>query len=58
MLWRDVIGDGRYVMAMDDSPVAVATGPEQFAHRIQKVIDQLMQRLDTHWEAGYPEDRF
>lgn len=66
MLWRDVIGDGRYVMAMDDSPVAVATGLEQFVDRIQKDIDNLMQRLDTHWEArhtddgysGYSEDRF
>ena len=58
LLWRDVIGDGRYVMAMDDSPVAIGTGPDQFVRRIQKDVDNLMQRLETHWEAGYPEDRY
>jgi hypothetical protein len=58
MLFRDVIGDGRYVMAMDGSPIAEATGPKQFAARIQKDIDNLMERLDTHWEEGYPEDRY
>ncbi len=62
MLWRDVVNDGRYVMAMDDSPVAMATGPKRFAERIQTDIDNLMQRLDTHWEAGveagFSDDRY
>ncbi|MFI5780699.1 ESX secretion-associated protein EspG [Nocardia sp. NPDC051570] len=62
MLWRDVVGDGRYVMAMDDAPVAMATGPTRFAERIQADINNLMQRLDTHWEAGveggYDDDRY
>jgi hypothetical protein len=58
MLFRDVVGDGRYVMSMDDSPVAVATGRREFANRIQADLDNLMQRLDTHWEAGHPADRF
>ncbi len=57
MLFRDVIGDGRYVMAMDDAPVAEAVGPIQLAQRIQKDIDNLMQRMDTHWEAG-SDDRY
>ncbi|MFF3566702.1 ESX secretion-associated protein EspG [Nocardia jiangxiensis] len=58
LLWRDVIGDGRYVMNMDDSPVAVGIGRNAFANKIQQQIDNLMERLDTHWESGRPEDRW
>jgi hypothetical protein len=58
MMFRDIIGDGRYLMTMDDSPVAVGTSATEFVRRIQKDIDNLMDRLETHWEAGYPEDRY
>ncbi|WP_024805572.1 ESX secretion-associated protein EspG [Nocardia sp. BMG51109] len=57
-LFRDVIGDGRYVMALDDAPVAEAVGPQQLADRIQDDIDNLMLRMETHWESGYPQDRY
>ncbi|MGV9678515.1 ESX secretion-associated protein EspG [Nocardia sp. NPDC003482] len=52
MLWRDVTDDGRYVMQMNDAPVAMATSPKRFVERIQRDIDNLMQRLDTDWESG------
>jgi hypothetical protein len=58
MEWRDVVGDGRYVIVRDDAPVALATGTREFAARIQKQIDIVMDRLDTHWESGRPEDRY
>ncbi len=52
IMWRDVIGDGRYVMTMDDHPVAVGTSASAFVRRIQKDIDHLMDRVETQWEAG------
>ncbi|RDI45015.1 ESX secretion-associated protein EspG [Nocardia mexicana] len=58
LMWRDIPGDGRYVMSLDESPVAVATGPRELAVRIQRDIDQLLERLETHWESGRPEDRY
>ncbi|RDI55329.1 ESX secretion-associated protein EspG [Nocardia mexicana] len=58
LMWRDMPGDGRYVMALDGSPVAVGTSGQQLAARIQRDIDQLLRRLETHWESGRPEDRY
>jgi hypothetical protein len=58
LLWRDVTDDGRYVISLDESPIAVATGRQQLARRIQREIDYLMDRLETHWEWGRPDDRY
>ncbi|MQY19545.1 ESX secretion-associated protein EspG [Nocardia macrotermitis] len=58
MLWRDVIDDGRYLMNMDDAPVAVGISRNGLAGKLQDQIDNLMERLDTHWESGRPEDRW
>ncbi|MFD6161919.1 ESX secretion-associated protein EspG [Nocardia sp. NPDC060256] len=58
MMWRDVIGDGRYVMSLDEPPFAVGTNRRMLVERIQKDIGNLMQRLETHWESGRPEDRY
>ncbi|MFE9580006.1 ESX secretion-associated protein EspG [Nocardia sp. NPDC006044] len=58
MMWRDVADDGRYVMSLDEAPIAVATGQRQLTERIQRDIDNLMQRLETHWETGRPDDRY
>lgn len=58
MMWRDVADDGRYVMSLGEAPVAVGTSRRQLAERIQKDIDYLLQRLETHWESGLPEDRY
>ncbi|MFI6165359.1 ESX secretion-associated protein EspG [Nocardia sp. NPDC051052] len=57
-VWRDVAGDGRYVMSLDEPPFAVGTNRRMLVERIQKDIDNLMQRLETHWELGRPEDRY
>ncbi|MFI7000531.1 ESX secretion-associated protein EspG [Nocardia sp. NPDC050175] len=58
MMWRDVIDDGRYVMSLDEPPFAVGTNRRMLVERIQQDIDILMQRLETHWEPGRPEDRY
>ncbi|MFI5776857.1 ESX secretion-associated protein EspG [Nocardia sp. NPDC051570] len=58
MLWRDVAGDGRYVMSLDEPPFAVGTNRRMLIERIQTDIDTMMQRLETHWEIGRPEDRY
>ncbi|WP_405162030.1 ESX secretion-associated protein EspG [Nocardia sp. NBC_01499] len=58
LMWRDVTDDGRYVMALDGAPVAVAIGRRQLTERIQADIDNLLERLETHWETGRPEDRY
>ncbi|PXX57621.1 ESAT-6 protein secretion system EspG family protein [Nocardia tenerifensis] len=58
MMWRDVADDGRYLMSLDGAPIAVATGRRQLTERIQRDIDHLMQRLETHWEDGRVVDRY
>ncbi|WP_433193043.1 ESX secretion-associated protein EspG [Nocardia sp. CA-107356] len=58
MLWRDMPGDGRYVMSLDEAPVAVGTSRRQLAARIDRDIAQLLERLETHWESGRSEDRY
>lgn len=59
LMWRDVIGDGRYLIPMDDDVrVASATSRQQLVYRIQRHIDDLQERLETHWESGRPEDRY
>ncbi|KAA8879698.1 ESX secretion-associated protein EspG [Nocardia colli] len=58
LLWRDVADDGRYVMALDDSPVAVATSRQQLVYRIHRDIEHLLERIESHWEDGRPEDRY
>ncbi|MFI6044610.1 ESX secretion-associated protein EspG [Nocardia sp. NPDC051321] len=58
MMWRDVTGDGRYVMSLDAAPVAVATSREMLIERIEGDIRNLMRRLESHWESGRPEDRY
>ncbi|MCM6788592.1 ESX secretion-associated protein EspG [Nocardia sp. CDC159] len=57
MMWRDVVGEGRYVMTLDDSPIAVPTSRKQLIERIQTDIDNLMERIGSHWEPGLREDR-
>ncbi|QIS03419.1 hypothetical protein F5X71_14800 [Nocardia brasiliensis] len=58
LMWRDVADDGRYVMALDGAPVATGISRRGLAERIQADIDNLMERLETHWETGRPEDRY
>ncbi|MGW4773515.1 ESX secretion-associated protein EspG [Nocardia sp. NPDC004278] len=60
LLWRDVADDGRYVMAVRDgrATAAVSTGRQELVNRIHKEINDLMERLETHWEWGRPEDRY
>lgn len=58
LLWRDVADDGRYVMALDDSPVAVATSRQQLVYRIHRDIEHLLERIESHWEDGRPEDQY
>ncbi|MFI6165429.1 ESX secretion-associated protein EspG [Nocardia sp. NPDC051052] len=58
MMWRDVAGDGRYVMSLDAAPVAVASSRETLIERIEADIRNLMRRLESHWESGRPDDRY
>ncbi|KIA60108.1 ESX secretion-associated protein EspG [Nocardia vulneris] len=58
LMWRDVAGDGRYVMSLDENPVARAISRRLLAWRIQQDIDNLMERVESHWETGRPEDRY
>lgn len=58
LMWRDVAGDGRYVMSLDANPVAHAISRRLLAWRIQQDIDNLMERVESHWETGRPEDRY
>ncbi|MGF6885533.1 hypothetical protein ABIA39_003925 [Nocardia sp. GAS34] len=58
LMLRDVVGDGRYVMSRGESPIAVGTSRLQLAERIHRDINELMARLETHWEWGRPEDRY
>ncbi|WP_405162046.1 ESX secretion-associated protein EspG [Nocardia sp. NBC_01499] len=58
LMWRDVNEDGRYMWSSGDKPVAVGTSRRQLAERLQRETEHLMDRLETHWEWGRPEDRY
>ncbi|MFI6165466.1 ESX secretion-associated protein EspG [Nocardia sp. NPDC051052] len=58
LMWRDVADDGRYVWSREEAPIAVGTSRKQLVNRLQRDIDHLMERLETHWEWGRPEDRY
>ncbi|RDI43607.1 ESX secretion-associated protein EspG [Nocardia mexicana] len=48
--WRDISGDGRYVIAGDARPVACGTSAAQLTRMLDVDIEQMMRRLETHWE--------
>lgn len=50
MLWRDVPGDGRYVMPMSEHPVARGMGSEELAAWVGEQIAEIMDRLERHRE--------
>lgn len=50
MLWRDVPGDGRYVMPMSDAPVARGMGSDELAAWVAEQIADIMDRLERHRE--------
>ncbi|MFD6158128.1 ESX secretion-associated protein EspG [Nocardia sp. NPDC060256] len=58
LVWRDVTDDGRYVWSRDETPIAVGTSRRRLAERLQRETDHLMERLETHWEWGRPDDRY
>jgi hypothetical protein len=50
MVWRDLPDDGRYVIELDQAPVAIGIGDERLMLEIDDVINLMVQRLETHWE--------
>ncbi|UGT60569.1 ESX secretion-associated protein EspG [Nocardia asteroides] len=50
MLWRDVPGDGRYVMPMSSSPVARGMGTEELVVWVDEHIAEIVDRLERHRE--------
>ncbi|WP_225729913.1 MULTISPECIES: ESX secretion-associated protein EspG [unclassified Nocardia] len=52
--WRDLPGDGRYVIGADDPPVAIGTGARRLTGLIGDAIDMMMHRVESHWESEEP----
>lgn len=52
LLWRDLPDDGRYVIELDQAPFATGIGDERLAIKIDDRIAEMLQRVETHWEAG------
>ncbi|QIS08955.1 ESX secretion-associated protein EspG [Nocardia arthritidis] len=51
LVWRDLPGDGRYVIeAGSGAPVAVGVGAAELAGWLDRIIDDIMERLENHWE--------
>ncbi len=55
LIWRDMPDDGRYVIPVGDNPVAVGVSAKRFVLMIDEVIDEIVKRLETHWETGDSE---
>ncbi|MBF6349194.1 ESX secretion-associated protein EspG [Nocardia flavorosea] len=51
VLWRDLPGDGRYVIPMDHpAPVAAGSGTEEMVKWVDQQVAFVMSRLEWNWE--------
>ncbi|MEU0503997.1 ESX secretion-associated protein EspG [Nocardia sp. NPDC005998] len=50
LVWRDLPDDGRYVIELDQAPVALGIGEGRLVQKIDDLIAGMLQRLETHWE--------
>ncbi|MFG1794403.1 ESX secretion-associated protein EspG [Nocardia sp. NPDC049149] len=50
LMWRDLPGDGRYVIKVDSAPVAMGVGPDRLRDMVDEAIERILERMDTHWE--------
>ncbi|WP_378737205.1 ESX secretion-associated protein EspG [Nocardia brasiliensis] len=56
LMWRDLPDDGRYVIKVDNAPVAIGVGPERLRRMVDDAIEMILERMETHWEPdGLPE---
>ncbi|MFC8042697.1 ESX secretion-associated protein EspG [Nocardia sp. NPDC057353] len=52
MLWRDLPGDGRYVIVLDRAPTAMGIGTRRLVALVDAAVERMRDRADSHWEAG------
>lgn len=52
MLWRDLPGDGRYVIVLDQAPTAMGIGTRRLVALVDAAVERMRDRADSHWEAG------
>ncbi|GAB2532409.1 ESX secretion-associated protein EspG [Nocardia heshunensis] len=50
LLWRDLAGDGRYVIELDDHPTATSTTTTALALRIDHHLNHILRTLDAEQE--------
>ncbi|MFI9506305.1 ESX secretion-associated protein EspG [Nocardia sp. NPDC052566] len=51
LVWRDLPDDGRYVIELDDAPMAIGMGAGQLMTKVDTMIAGILSRLETHWEV-------
>ncbi|GAA5067033.1 ESX secretion-associated protein EspG [Nocardia callitridis] len=51
MLWRDLVDDGRYLIELNQAPVAIGTGRKRLTTTLDTAISDMVERTDTHWES-------
>ncbi|MEV0433797.1 ESX secretion-associated protein EspG [Nocardia sp. NPDC050413] len=53
LLWRDLPDDGRYVIELPrENPTATPMTRADLADKIDRSIDRLLARVESHWEAS------
>lgn len=50
MVWRDLPGDGRYLIELDSAPMAVGISSRRLAMKVDSLVDSLLRRMESHWE--------